>query len=120
MLSVFPSLLSWSQVSPLIIRLALAAVLIYWAYNTFSLDNANTEQKIFGIVEGLAGLLLIIGIWTQVVALVIALDLLYKIGLKVARKEFLTNGVNYYLILLVLALSLLITGPGIFSIDYPL
>lgn len=119
MLSVFPSLLSWSLFSPFIIRIALAAVLIFWAYKTFSRGNADMSTKAISLLEGIAGILLIIGLWTQVAALIIALDLLYKIGQKVAKKSFLTDGVNYYLILLVLALSLLITGPGLFAIDYP-
>jgi len=120
MLSVFPSLLSWSQVSPVLIRLVLAAILIFWAYEVFFKDNSSTKAKIIGGIEGIAGILLLIGLWAQVAALIVAIGLFYSIGEKVAKKEFLTNGVNYYLVLLVLALSILITGPGILAFDLPL
>jgi len=120
MLSLFPSLFTWSFISPTLIRLTLAAVLITWTYSSLRKVAATPQDKIIGIVEGVAGLLLIIGLWTQAAALFVAVDLIVRIGGKIRAGKFLTQGVNYYLILLVLALSLLVTGAGFFAIDWPL
>jgi len=119
-LSVFPSLLAWSQISPLLIRLALGAVFIYWAYQPLFGKNNNSQKKTLAVIEAIIGILLVIGLWSQVAALAATIELILCSYKKITEKAFLTNGVNYYLILLVLALSLLVTGAGFFSIDLPL
>ena len=43
-----------------------------------------------------------------------------KLSKKVKDRAFLTDGVNYYIILLVLAISLLFSGPGFLAFDLPL
>lgn len=120
MLSLFPSLLSWSQLSPFIIRLTLAAVLIVWAYGSFRNSGAKSSDKVIALIESLVALFLIFGHWTQGAALVAILDLLVRIGFKIRARQFLTSGINYYLIILVLAVSLLFTGAGLFASDMPL
>ena len=120
MLSVFPSFLSWSQVSPLIIRLTLGVVFIFWSYRAFLQKSLPISQKIITIIEVIAGILLVIGLWTQVAALVIAIDLIVRLYQKATQRAFLSDGVNYYLILLVMAVSLLFTGAGFWSFDLPL
>lgn len=119
-LSVFPSLLSWQQLSPLLIRMTLGGIFIFWSYKTFFKTSPDSKQKAVGIIEGVAGILLVLGLWTQVGALTIAIDLVVRLYQKIMAKSFLTDGVNYYLILLVLALSLLFTGAGFVAFDMPL
>ncbi len=127
MVSVFPSLLAWSEFSPLLIRLTLAAILFFWAKRAFASHNnvdgynlTQTQAKILAIKESVLAVLLIIGLWTQVAALIVLIDLVIRIASKIKRKQFLSDGVNYYLIILVLAISLLVTGSGALSFDYPL
>lgn len=131
MLSLFPSLLSYQQLSPFIVRVTLGAVFVFWAYRTFRNKNGNlfaasaltsspVNMKIIAIVEAAAGILLVVGLWTQVAALVAAIDLLIRLIERVKNRAFLTDGVNYYLILLVMALSLLVTGAGRLAFDLPL
>ena len=117
MLSLFPNFLSWSQVSPLLIRQALGAVVIYWSYRALRYSKTDTKEKITAVIEGLAGILLVIGLWTQLAAMVVAIDLIVRLVGRIMKKSFLTDGVNYYLILLVLALSLLVTGAGWMAFD---
>jgi uncharacterized membrane protein YphA (DoxX/SURF4 family) len=119
-LSLFPSLLAWGGLAPFLIRLALGAVFIVWSYAGIKNRSAGSADKIISIVEGVAGLLLVIGLWTQGVALFTVIDLLVRIAGKIKNRQFLTAGVNYYLVVIVLALSLLFTGAGMFSIDLPL
>ena len=72
------------------------------------------------MIEGVAGILMLIGLWTQGAALVIIVDLIIRLVAKIKSRSFLTDGVNYYLFMLVIAISLLLTGPGILSFDLPL
>lgn len=118
MVSLFPSLLTWSELSPFLIRLTLGAILAYWSYK--HLKSSVTQTRSIAVVEGITGILLIIGLWVQLASLVAIIDLVIRLIGKIRSKAFLSDGINYYLILLVLAISLLITGPGFFSIDLPL
>lgn len=121
MLSIFPELLSWQLISPLIIRLTLASILIFWSYRSISKHKKqDAGQKALRLIESICGLLLFVGLWTQIAALIVAIDLLTKLYKKYKDKTLLTDGVNYYLILLVLAISLLFTGPGFIAFDFAL
>lgn len=120
MLSLFPSLLSWSQVSPLLIRLSLSAVLLFSAYKVFSNKKTSSNTKIVAAIESLAGILVLIGLWTQGATLVITIDMLVRLVLKIRERAFLSDGVNYYILILVMAFSLLLTGAGFLAFDLPL
>lgn len=120
MLSLFPSLLSWSQLSPFFIRLVLGLVFIFWAYKSFKNKSLSTPEKVFGYLEAIAGILLIIGLWVQGAALFACIKLIVCLIGKIRRKQFLTDGINYYALLLVMAISLLLTGAGFFGFDLPL
>ena len=120
MLSAFPSLLSWSQLSPLLIRVTLGAVFVFRSYRALAKTSNTSMIKLHGLIEGLAGILLIIGLWTQVAALVAAIDMIALLIERGMKKALFTDGVNYYLILLVMALSLLVTGAGFLAFDLPL
>lgn len=117
MVSTFPTLLAFSEVSPFLIRLALGAVLIYWCVGRFRKPNKSKKDYIYSIADLILGILIIIGLWTQVAVILVGLDLIWRIIEKVRTKSFLTQGVNYYLILLVLCLSLLVTGAGWLAFD---
>jgi uncharacterized membrane protein YphA (DoxX/SURF4 family) len=114
MLSIFPPLLSYSGFAPLLLRLLLGTILVLWAYNHF-----KSQDKIY-ILEGVLGTLLILGLATQLAALASTILLGVRIYFKIKRKEFLTDGVNYYLILFVISLGLIVSGAGYLSFDLPL
>ena len=121
-LSIFPVLLSYQQLSPFIIRVMLGITLAYFGYHKMRGygQSSGSNSKTYGIVEITIALFLIIGLWTQLAAILNAIILLIKIGFKVKEKKFLTDGVNYYILLLVMAISLIFTGAGFLAIDYPL
>ncbi len=120
MLSAFPTLLSWSGIAPVLMRLVLGIIFLHWTYRVWRKGSTTSSDKLISFVEGVAAILLVIGLWTQVAALVIAIDLLIRISHKISKKAFLTDGINYYLILLAIAASLLFTGAGFLAFDYPL
>ncbi len=122
MLSVFPSLLSLQPFSPFIIRLTLGLILLYWTYKTFTNTRLSSTKntKVIGIVQGVASLFIIIGLFTQVAVAIIIIDLAVKLFTKIKNKAFFSDRVNYYFILLILAISLLFTGPGFLAFDLPI
>lgn len=121
-LSLFPYLLSYQQLSPFIIRIVLGLTLAHFGYLKIIQkgQSSGSNSKVYGWVEVMIAALLIIGLWTQLAALLNAIILVIKIGFKAREKKFLSDGVNYYVLLLAMAVSLIFTGPGFLAIDYPL
>lgn len=122
MLSAFPFLLSYQQLAPFILRVILGITLAYFGYQKIlgRGGSSGSNTKIYGGIEVLVSVFLIIGLWTQVAALINAVILVVKLGFKIRHKEFLTNGINYYLLLLAIAVSVMLTGAGWFAFDMPL
>ena len=108
-LSIFPSLLSYQEFAPLLLRLTLGIVFLYWAYRKIFLKKSK-KDIFYMVVNAVVGVFLVIGFLTQLAALVASLLFLVHLAKKIKNKEFLTNGINYYLILLIISLCLLLTG----------
>jgi len=135
MLSLFPQLLDFGMLGPVLLRIGLAIVFIAHGYSKlFKKENFLGTAQFFesinikpakfwvlvvGITEFLGGILLLAGFFTQLVALLLAFDMLIAI-LKVNFKKGLVGGYEFELILLLSALALVVLGPGAFSIDLPL
>lgn len=113
MLSLFPWILTYEEFSPLLLRLTLGIIFLFWAYR-------RDKKLAWTIFQAILGICLIIGFLTQLVALLTTLVFLSHLINKAKNRAFLTNGVNYYFILLIISLCLLLSGPGAFSIDLPL
>ncbi len=120
MLSLFPSLLAYEQLSPLILRVILGITVVYFGYRHTRRPSGGTNSKIQGILEIVIAAFVLVGLFTQAAALIIALALALKLIMKVRSRAFLTDGVNYYLLLLAIAISIMVTGPGWFAFDVPL
>lgn len=122
MLSLFPSLLSYDQLSPLILRVVLGITLAYFGYQKIigKGGSSGSNTKIYGGVEIIIAIFLIIGLFTQLAALLNAIILVIKLGFKVRDRKFLTDGINYYLLLLAIAISVMFTGAGWLAFDLPL
>lgn len=120
MLSIFPDLLSYQQISPMIIRLTLGIIFVIWSYKALKGGSLDIKLKIITSVEGISGILLIIGLWTQLAALFIVIDMVIRLYFKFKERSLFSDGINYYFILLIMAISLMFTGAGFISIDLPL
>lgn len=119
MLSLFPWLLTYEQFAPLLLRLTLGVVFLFWAYRRF-LQKKSTKDIVYLVIDALVGILLVIGLLTQLAALAASLLFLIHLINKIRDRAFLTNGINYYFILLIISLCILLTGPGRLAIDMPL
>lgn len=120
--SLFPYFLTYEQIAPLIIRIVLGITLAYFGYEKIKGrgKSSGSNSVIYGAAEVIIALFLIIGLFTQLSALLNSVILIIKIGYKIRNKAFLTNGVNYYLLLLTMAISLIFSGAGFLAFDLPL
>jgi uncharacterized membrane protein YphA (DoxX/SURF4 family) len=121
-LSLFPYLLSYQQLAPFLIRIVLGVTLAYFGYHKIlgKGQSSGSNSAVYGWIEIVIAVFLVIGLWTQLAAMLNAVILVIKLGWKIKEKKFLTDGINYYILLLVMAISLIFTGAGAFAIDYPL
>lgn len=117
--SIMPQLLVYSSVAAFIIRVVLGITLIHFGYRKTQGrgQSSGSNSRNYGILEIIIGVFLVIGIFTQLAALLNAFILLIKIGLKARDGQVFTDGVNYYVLLLAMATSLIFTAPGAFAVD---
>ena len=122
MLSLFPALLSWNQVSPLLIRLTLGITLAYFGYQKIKGrgKSSGSNSRTYGWLEIFVSIFLIIGLFTQLAALINAVILIIKLGFKAREGKLFSDGVNYYVLLLVMSISLVFLGAGFLALDLPL
>ena len=119
MLSIFPSLLAYEQIGPMIIRLVLGIVLAYFGYRKIlnKGTSSGSNARAYGGVEIIIAVFLIIGLFTQLAALLNAIILVIKIGFKARDKALFTDGINYYVLLLAMAITVIFMGPGFLAFD---
>lgn len=120
--SLFPDLFSYSMLGVFAVRAILGCTLLTLGIHEIKRRNTESSRLVLysGILKSLAGALILIGLGTQVGALIAIVILAIHIALKVKNKQFLSDGINYYVILFVLACSILVLGPGAFAFDLPL
>jgi len=122
MLSVFPSILFLAPFSAFLIRIVLSVVLASAAWRhlngTTRGDVSANENifRIFGVFETIAAASILVGLYTQVAAIVGGVLIL--IWLTVPQYRPTQKGTA--ILSLVLCLSLLLTGAGPFAFDLPL
>ncbi|MEK7133085.1 MAG: DoxX family protein [Patescibacteria group bacterium] len=132
MLSLFPQLFAFQELAPLAIRLVLALIFIVHGFPKLFTARSRTAQFFgqiglkpvmfwtlaVGSAEFFGGIALLLGIFIQAAAGLIALVMVGAIAL-VKRKQGFVNGWEFDLALLAMALSLLALGPGAYSLDLP-
>lgn len=130
--ALFPQVFYLSELAPLILRLVLGAVFIAHGYpklfkdfygtaaffESVGLKPAKFWVLVVGSVEFFGGILLILGLFTQAVALLIVINMLGAIW-KVKFKQGFVNGYEFDLALLAMAATLFFLGAGAYSIDFP-
>ncbi len=134
MLSAFPYLLSFQTVSPAILRVVAGIYTLIFAYENLE-DKREERIRLFtearlrpakwflyfmSAIELAAGVLLIAGAWTQIAALSLAVLMLVAIIIKIFRPDLISRNINTYVLLLVILISLIFTGPGFGGADLPL
>ena len=134
MLSIFPDLLTYNLLAPLILRVTLGLLFISLGYleltreqnrwriifETIRFKPAAFWTKLFGVIEIVGGALLVIGLFTQIAALLFALISLAECYIENRAPVVLKRNIVFYVLIFVIALSLLFTGAGFLAFDLPL
>jgi uncharacterized membrane protein YphA (DoxX/SURF4 family) len=110
MLSVFPELFNYSQIAPFLLRVALGIILI---------SSFDKTDKKFGIIKILMSILLLIGLFVQPTVIVIIAVLLAEVII-LKKKNLPIEKKSLTVLIIVVCVSLLFLGPGLFSFDLPL
>jgi|SRR3989344_714568 len=133
MLSILPQFLDYSFYAPTILRIALGAIFLVHGCPKLFGDRSQFAgwlasmgfrpgwawALLVAIVEAVAGALLVIGLFTQAAAAVLAVELfIIIIWFKYGQK--FVGGWEFDFVLLIMALALLVLGPGAWAIDLPL
>lgn len=119
MIPFLTNLISVDQVAPLILRVVLGVTLAFFAYRKIKGhgQSSGSNSYMYGIVEMIIAIFLIIGLFTQISALLNAVILVIKLGHKAKDHAFLTDGINYYILLLTIAVSVVFLGGGYLALD---
>ena len=116
MLSLFPEILFLSPFAPLIIRVALALLMLYDGY--VLLGRSQTQARVAALCSFIVAALFFVGAWTQLAAILFAVAFLvylifpYGPGTSMPRSTIA--------LAIVMALTLVLTGPGAYAFDLPL
>jgi len=132
--NVFPELFTYSLIAPFILRVVLGFIFLNlgslklgkeklgWinSLNILRIKPAGFFVGLLGIVEIIGGLLLIVGAYTQVAALVLGVISINEMLIEHKEESILKRDVVFYLLLSAICISLLLTGAGLYAIDIPL
>lgn len=128
MLSLLPDLLDFASLAPIFLRAALGGTFLGYGlrelfkpkYLPAGVGISTNLARIIGLWESLIGALLLVGLFTQIVALLAGLELLGYLFLRLKDKAKMPIPIDYLLVLLAIAISLILLGPGLFAFDLPL
>jgi uncharacterized membrane protein YphA (DoxX/SURF4 family) len=114
MLSLLPQILFLGAFAATLIRLSLACMLAYSAWTNVS--KSTTTARVFAILETAVGAALFVGAWTQAFAI---------LGVVLCAVSLVQPHVRVWprstvALMLVMMLTLVVTGPGAFAFDLPL
>ena len=114
--SLFPELFNFPFIAPFILRIALGVPLIKHGFGKVISKGKNASKNI-GRDCFLSGIFLIIGLFTQAAAIVVSLIIIASSIIMRGRHP---RSWTERLIKLAIAVSLILTGPGLFAFDLPL
>ncbi len=134
MLNPFPLLLVYSRLAPTIIRIVAGLIFLNlgflkiksehlrWveSFTMLRLSHRNVVVNVLGTIEIIGGILLIIGLFTQIAALILSLLTLLAAFIEYRDPNILKRNLPFYILLFVMTLSLLFSGTGFLSFDLPL
>ncbi len=134
MLNVFPELLTFGMLAPLILRVTIGFVILNLGYLKLTKERVRWEAsfeslnlkpkelivKILAFIEIAGGLALIAGFYTQVAALVFVTITFFELYIEQKEEALLVRDITFYLLMFAIALSLLFSGAGFFAFDLPL
>ncbi len=133
-LSMFPDLLTFWLIAPFLLRITAGSIFIYFGYtkiwkekerrvsffNKIGFGKGAVFFWLVSLAELIGGILLVLGFFTQVTAIILSLVILGAIYTKIRQPDLLDNSLEFFILLLAVLLSLLFLGAGFWAIDLPL
>ena len=133
-LNTFPSLLTFSQLSPFILRIVLGLITINLGYLKLTKEKIEWQElfetikfyparffvKALAFIEIIGGLMLVVGAYTQITAIVFAILFFVEAVLDYRQSELEDRDLTFYILMFTIALSLIFLGAGAFALDLPL
>lgn len=134
MLNPFPELLTYSLLGPFVLRVVIGFIFIdlgvlkfksekeRWlaSFEALNLRPADLLLPLYALLQIAGGVLLVIGLWTQVAALAFVVFSGIELYIEWQAREVLKRDIVFYILIFVISLSLLLTGAGAYAIDIPL
>ncbi|MBX4195769.1 hypothetical protein KW796_02340 [Candidatus Parcubacteria bacterium] len=117
MLNPFPGLLIYSTLAPFILRIVLGFIFLDLGILDY---RKKGYMKLLGIVEVIGALMLFIGFYTQIAALLFVIISAASFYIEYKADTILKRDIVFYMLLLAISISLLLTGAGAYAKDIPL
>ena len=114
-LTTFPDLLTFGMIAPLLLRLAVGILRLF-----AGLERGKKQYKWTSVFYVLSSLMIIVGLYTQIASLVAIVLIFFdyytenKIAPLTREQKALT------ILMTIILISLLFTGPGFLAFDLPL
>jgi len=133
-LSMFPGLLTFWLIAPFLLRITVGFIFIYFGitkiwkerkrrisfFNKIGLGGEVIFFWIISIIELIGGAFLVLGLFTQIISLILLIIIIVAIYVKIKNPSLLDNSLEFFILTLAVLLSLLFLGAGFFAIDLPL
>ncbi len=133
-LNTFPDLLTFSMLSPLILRVVLGLItmnlgnlklgreMVAWQelFETINVHPAKFFVKFLAFVEIIGGFMLVIGSYTQLVSMIFAVLFFCEAVLEYRDPNLEKRNLTFYILMFTISLSLVFLGAGAFAFDLPL
>lgn len=130
-LNVFPSLMTYSLLSPFILRVVVGIIALDLGYLKLGKENRSWKElfevihfrpaKFFvwllAIIEIIGGIMLILGAYTQVVAIIFSVAFFCESVIEHREEALEKRNLPFYILMLVICVSLIFTGAGAFALD---
>lgn len=134
MTNPFPELLAFGLLAHTLLRITLAAFMLKLGSSKFAHEHKPVAEffeslgfkpshgyiKVLGAVELIVGGMLLIGILTQIAAFITAIITFISLVITTRHPEVKLRKSSDYVLLFVIAISLVFTGAGLIAIDLPL
>ncbi len=134
MLNPFPELLTYSLMGPFILRVVLGLIFLdlgilkfrsekaRWiaSFQSLHLNPADILVSVYATLEIVGALMLAFGLYTQIAALAFIIFTALEFYIEYKDASILKRNIVFYLLLLAISVSILLTGAGAFAFDIPL
>jgi uncharacterized membrane protein YphA (DoxX/SURF4 family) len=90
------------------------------SFEALHLKPADVIVKIVGAIDVIGGLMLLVGAYTQIAALAFVILFGAELYIEYKDKSILRRDFTFYLLVVSIAISLLLSGAGAYAFDIPL